>query len=64
MILYIYIQTIRVNGKVNLHIDQRNSILIYFLLSYLPTLPLGQDTTQGQFFKQSLTGLNSEFSFS
>ena len=24
--------------------------------------PLGQDTTQGQFFKRSLTGLNSEFS--
>ena len=32
--------------------------------SYLPTPPLGQDMTQGQFFKQSLTGLNSEFSFS
>ena len=29
-----------------------------------PTPPLGQDMTQGQFFKQSLTGLNSEFSFS
>ena len=26
--------------------------------------PLGQDMTQGQFFKRSLTGLNSEFSFS
>ena len=26
-----------------------------------PTPPLGQDMTQGQFFKQSLTGLNSEF---
>ena len=24
----------------------------------------GQDMTQGQFFKRSLTGLNSEFSFS
>ena len=34
------------------------------ILPYLPTLPLGQDMTQGQFFKQSLTGLNSEFSFS
>ena len=34
------------------------------LLSYLPTPPLGQDMTQGQFFKRSLTGLNSEFSFS
>ena len=33
-------------------------------LSYLPTPPLGQDMTQGQFFKRSLTGLNSEFSFS
>ena len=26
-----------------------------------PTPPLGQNMTQGQFFKQSLTGLNSEF---
>ena len=32
--------------------------------SYLPTPPLGQDMTQGQFFKRSLTRLNSEFSFS
>ena len=30
--------------------------------SYLPTPPLGQDMTQGQFL--SLTGFNSEFSFS
>ena len=29
-----------------------------------PTPPLGQDMTQGQFFKRSLTGLNSESSFS
>ena len=29
-----------------------------------PTPPLGKDMTQGQFFKRSLTGLNSEFSFS
>ena len=29
-----------------------------------PTPPLRQDMPQGQFFKQSLTGLNSEFSFS
>ena len=28
-----------------------------------PTPPLGQDMTQGQFFKRSLTSLNSEFSF-
>ena len=33
-------------------------------LSYLPTPLLEQDRTQGQFFKRSLTGLNSEFSFS
>ena len=26
-----------------------------------PTPPLGQEMTQGQFFKRSLTGLNSEF---
>ena len=30
----------------------------------LPTPQLGQDRTQDQFFKRSLTGLNSEFSFS
>ena len=29
-----------------------------------PTPPLGQDMTQGQFFKRSLAGLYSEFSFS
>ena len=29
-----------------------------------PTPPLGQDMTQGQFFKRSLAGLNSQFSFS
>ena len=28
-----------------------------------PTPPLWQDMTQGQFFKRSLTGLNSVFSF-
>ena len=31
---------------------------------YLPTPPLGQDMTQRSIFKRSLTGLNSEFSFS
>ena len=35
-----------------------------FYLSYLPPALLEQDMTQGQFFKRSLTGLNSEFSFS
>ena len=39
-------------------------ILEVFKRYYLPTPPLGQDMTQGQFFKRSLTGLNSEFSFS
>ena len=34
------------------------------IISYLPTTPLGQYMTQGQFFKRSLTGLNSEYSFS
>ena len=29
-----------------------------------PTPPLGEDMTQGQFFKWSLADLNSEFSFS
>ena len=37
---------------------------IIFDGSYLPTPLLGQDVTQGQIFKRSLTGLNSEFSFS
>ena len=32
--------------------------------NFLQTPLLGQDMTQGQFFKRSLTGLNSEFSFS
>ena len=41
-----------------------NSLVRWGALSYLPTPPLGQDMTQGQFFKRSLTGLNSEFSFS
>ena len=31
---------------------------------YLPTPPLGQDMTQGQFLSGVYTGLNSEFSFS
>ena len=35
-----------------------------FFYPYLPTPPLGQDITQGQFLSEVLTGLNSEFSFS
>ena len=38
--------------------------LLYIDSPYLPTPLLGQDMTQGQFFKWSSTGLNSEFSFS
>ena len=38
--------------------------LVFMAYPYLPTPPLGQDMIQGQFFKRSLTGLNSEFSFS
>ena len=34
------------------------------IIHIYPTPPLGQDMTQGQFFKRSLTSLNSEFSFS
>ena len=30
---------------------------------HLPTPSHGQDVTQGQFFRRSLKGLNSEFSF-
>ena len=47
-----------------------NKIHIYKTKRYMnidpiyPTPPLGQDMTQGQFFKRSLTGFNSEFSFS
>ena len=36
----------------------------FVFISYLPSPLFGQDITQGQFFKQTLTGLNSEFSFS
>ena len=38
-------------------------IYIYIYI-YIYTLPFEQDVTQGQFFKQNITGLNSEFSFS
>ena len=41
------------------------SIRDYLINAYIyPTPPLGQYMTQGHFFKRSLTGLNSEFSFS
>ena len=34
------------------------------IIHIYPTPPLRQDMTQGRFFKRSLTGMNSEFSFS
>ena len=38
---------------------------IFFVIDPIyPTPPLGQDMTQGQFFKRRLRDLNSEFSFS
>ena len=43
--------------------ENERTDLLYIYPIY-PTPPLGQDITQGQFFKQSLTGLNSELSFS
>ena len=45
----------------------KSYITFYFsniIYHIYPTPLLGQDMTQGQFFKRSLTGLNSEFSFS
>ena len=45
------------NDELVLHTNNNNDPIY-------PNPPLGQDMTQGQFFKQSLTGLNSEFSFS
>ena len=41
------------------HTHTHTHIYIYIYI-YIPTRRLGQDMTQGQFFKQSLTGLNSE----
>ena len=50
------------NADVSLHTSSSRKGRVK--LSYLPAPPLEQDMTQGQFFKRSLTGLNSEFSFS
>ena len=43
-----------------IHIRVLSGMFIYIY----PTPPFGLDMTQGQFFKRSLTGFNSEFSFS
>ena len=56
----------RLNDFVS-HFDTEESVNecnVQHIYPYLPTPSLGQDMTQGQFFKRSLTGLNSEFSFS
>ena len=49
--------------KVNYTIPKYKLQWTYFDHIY-PTPPLGQDMTQGQFFKRGFIGLNSEFSFS
>ena len=54
---YIYIYNICIKDSA----DRESVVLGYHIY---PTSPLGQDMTQGQFFKRSLTGLNLEFSFS
>ena len=50
------------NSLLEMSRDQRS--LQEFDGTIYQTPLLGQDMTQGQFFKRSLTGLNSEFSFS
>ena len=63
--IYIYIcMYIYVYIYICIHIYMHTNIYVYKYVYYLPTPPLGQDMTLGQFFKRSLTGLNSEFSFS
>ena len=47
-----------------LYIDTSLEIFSQHTFYHIYHILLGQDMTQGQFFKRSLTGLNSEFSFS
>ena len=51
------------SGGVGKYVCVCLSLCVYIYI-YLPTPPHDQDATQGQFFKQTLTGLNLEFSFS
>ena len=51
-------------GHVHIALMANPQSLLAYMYIYLPTPPPGQDVTQGQFLKRSLTGLNSEFSFS
>ena len=55
-----YIKTIGIDPEIEIYIID----LFFYFIHILPTPPHGQDMTQGQFFKRSLTGFNSEFSFS
>ena len=43
--------------------DLKIFITAYTRVYIYPALPHERDVTQGQFFRQSLTGLSSEFSF-
>ena len=52
------------DGSVVNEIKQNVHMKMSLSYSYLPTPPHGQDMTQSSFLKRSLTGLNSEFSFS
>ena len=58
--IYIYILSMYIYVCVYIYIY----IYIHTHTPYLLTPLLGQDMTQGQFFKRSSTGLNSELSFS
>ena len=64
--IYIYIYIYILYGRVcnpGFHaIRIRQIEWSMYIHTYLPTPPLGQDITQGQFFKRSLTDLNSEWS--
>ena len=54
----------KIQNEIGVQVGCSLSVIQNIARYYLPTPLLGQDMTQGQFFKQSLTGLNSEFSFS
>ena len=51
----------RLSSIVKKNLENKNSLFIHM---YLSTHPYEHDAAQGQFLKQILTGLNSEFSFS
>ena len=45
------------------YLQKKKIMYISYTYTYLPTPPLGQHMTQGQFLSGVITGLNSEFSF-